>query len=149
MTARFFAITTRGLEDVCANELRTIPGIEILEIAYRRIPFLFTGEFDKLLGLRTVDDVFIDLGNWSGITKQRSALADIKARSRTLGIEEAARLVSQIRILPAYPIFSVTANFVGKRNYSYKEIKHAVCEGIVSRTKWIYSEADHESHLNI
>lgn len=46
------------------------------------------------------------------------------------------------------PSFSVTANFVGKRNYSSDEIKEAVSAGIQSALPWRYA-AENESQLNI
>lgn len=149
MMIKIFAITTRGLEDISAEEMKRIPGMQVGEVSYRKIRAVFTGDLKILSGLRTVDDLFIDLDIWKDIATQRSALEDIQKRSSRIRIEEAVRIIQQVRSLPDPPIFSVTANFVGKRNYSYVEIKQAVSNGILQRRNWQYRQEDHESQLNI
>jgi 23S rRNA G2445 N2-methylase RlmL len=55
-----------------------------------------------------------------------------------------------VRLIPRTPAFSVTASFVGGRNYTMTEIKAAVAEGIAQRyPQWQYREDDAESALNV
>ena len=57
---RVFALTTRGLEAVCADEMAALPGVTIKQIAYRRVTATCGAPLSSLLDLRTVDDVFLD-----------------------------------------------------------------------------------------
>jgi 23S rRNA G2445 N2-methylase RlmL len=80
--------------------------------------------------LRTVDDVYLHLQTWGGIARQRSTLARLTVLSGTLDFYRATRIVSRVRRLPETARFSVTASFVGKRNYTAGEMKLAVAEGV-------------------
>jgi len=147
--ANIFAITTQGLEVICAAELKLIPGVNRVTSAYRRVSATFDGDLNELLKLRSIDDIFIDLATWHGIVKQRSALEDIQYRSSQLNFQNAINLAATIRAINSIPSFSVTANFIGKRNYSYKEIKDAVSVGIRSKQSWNYQEDDRLSEINV
>lgn len=142
LMVKIFAITHRGLEQISAGEMSRVPGLQVTETAYRRVHAVHHGEPGALLGLRTVDDVFLDLGTWEGIVPQRSALADLARLARKLRLQPALETVSQVRPLSPAPAFSVTANFVGKRNYRTAEIKSAVAAGISARYGWAYTEED-------
>lgn len=145
---KLFAITNRGLENISAEEMGQIPGLQIAQVSYRRISVDYDGDLPALLGLRTVDDVFLDLGVWNGIVRQRSALAHLAQMAAKLKLAAAQETVAQIRPLPASPAFSVTVNFVGRRNYSTDEIKAAAAEGIRARYGWTYT-TEEESEINI
>jgi 23S rRNA G2445 N2-methylase RlmL len=54
-----------------------------------------------------------------------------------------------VRELGTPPSFSITANFVGKRNYSTDEIKHDVANGVEASHGWEYRERDAEADLNL
>ena len=47
------------------------------------------------------------------------------------------------------PTFSVTANFVGKRNYTAPEVKDAVADGVTRQCGWAYADDDREADLNL
>src|SRR5262249_19180152 len=53
------------------------------------------------------------------------------------------------RAVPQAPAFSVTANFVGKRNYGAEEIKSAVSEGVMANHDWRYTSDDAVADLNV
>lgn len=143
-----FAVTSRGLEQLCAEEMARLPGLEIREVAYRRVAAWIEGDLGALLGLKTVDDVFLDLETWEAVAAQRSVLARIKELSGRLDLAEALKCISGLRRAGRPPSFSVTANFVGKRNYSSDEIKLAVSEGVAARYGWRYTSED-LSDLNL
>ena len=146
---KIFAITTRGLESVCAEELATVPGVTIQEVAYRRIFASCREALTPLLGLRTVEDIFLYAATWSGMGRTRSTLQTITTMSAQLPLDTMASICAQVRSLPEGPIFSVTANFVGRRNYNSDEIKQACAEGVTSRLGWTYSEDDGLASLNL
>jgi tRNA (guanine6-N2)-methyltransferase len=146
---KVFAITTRGLESVSAKELAAIPGVTVDQIAYRRIFASCQVPFAPLLSLRTVDDIFLYLATWSGVDRARQTLSTLRTVSAQLDLEEAIAICRQVRPIPKLPTFSITANFVGKRNYNTDEIKQACAAGIIERQRWIYSEDDAKADLNL
>jgi tRNA (guanine6-N2)-methyltransferase len=146
---KVFAITTRGLESVCAAELAAIPGVTVEQVAYRRIFATCHGSLQPLLGLRTVEDVFLHAGTWQNIVRLRSTLGTLTALSAQLPLDTIASVCAQLRSIPKSPIFSVTANFVGRRNFTTDEIKQACAEGVTSQRKWTYSEDDGTAQLNL
>jgi tRNA (guanine6-N2)-methyltransferase len=146
---RVFALTTRGLEAVCADEMAALPGVTIDQVAYRRVAATCDAPLAPLLGLRTVDDVFLDVATWSGVVRQRSALARLSDLSAQMDLSKVATRCAEVRPVPRSPLFSVTANFVGKRNYSAAEIKRACTASITAAQGWTYTSDDAEAGLNV
>ena len=147
---KIFAISTRGLETVSAEEINARPGLVVDHISYRRIAADCNAPLDSLLSLRTVDDVFLDVAQWLGIGRPRCTLDKLYTLSAQLDLHASAALCSTVRPLAQPPTFSVTASFVGKRNYSSEEIKHAVSGGILaSHTGWAYTPDDGSADLNV
>ena len=144
-----FALTTRGLENVAAQEINELAHISVQQVAYRRIMAQCHGALASVLVLRTVDDVFLDLAHWSGIGRPRSTLATLRSLSASLDLYSAAMLCAQLRPIDELPLFSVSASFVGKRNYSSEEMKFAIAEGIESQHSWSYTDNDRNADLNI
>lgn len=146
---KVFAITTRGLEKISAAELATVPGLTIDQVAYRRIFATGDGNLTALLKLRTVEDIFLHAATWKNIGRARSTLETLTALSAQLPLDQMVNICARVRSLPASPIFSVTANFVGRRNFSTEEIKQACAKGVTLRQGWAYSEADGAANLNL
>ncbi|HLO31710.1 MAG TPA: methyltransferase domain-containing protein [Anaerolineales bacterium] len=146
---QIFAITTRGLEGISAQELAGLPGVTIDQIAYRRIFAACRGSLAPLLSLRTVDDVFLYVATWSEINRARQALSTLRMASAQLDLHNVLATCEQVRPIQSRPTFSVTANFVGKRNYNSAEIKQACAAGILEREHWLYSENDAQADLNV
>jgi tRNA (guanine6-N2)-methyltransferase len=146
---KIFVITTRGLEPISANELAAMPSVVINQIAYRRVFASCQGPLAPLLSLRTVDDVFLYLATWSEIDRARQTLSRLRVASTKLDLKAALAICEQVRPIQSPPTFSVTANFVGKRNYNTDEIKQACAEGIAEQQNWVYSENDAQADLNV
>ena len=144
-----FVVTNRGLEQVSAEEMAALPGLQVSQVGYRHINARYTGHAANLLALRTVDDVFIRVGEWHEIGPHRSTLALLEQLSMALDLWQAVNIRSQVQPLSNVPTFSVSANFVGKRNYSVDEIKLAVAKGVEAITGWQYQEDDRESEINL
>lgn len=147
--ARLFAVTTRGLEQVSAGEMAELPGLRVDQVGYRRIAATYTGPIAAALALRTVDDLFVDLAEWHGISHHRAVLATLQQLSQELDLGPAAAVRAQVSPLSRPPSFSVSASFVGRRNYTSDEIKQAVAAGIMSGSGWSYQPSDQESEINI
>lgn len=149
MSRQIFTITTRGLEAISASEVASLPGMAIREVGYRRVKAVCDGNLEPVLGLRTVDDAYLSLAQWSGIGRPRSTLQTLLSLATDLDMDGAVRACRQLRAIPDSPVFSVTASFVGKRNYSTDEVKQAVAEGVRNRFPWKYSGDDRTSDLNL
>jgi 23S rRNA G2445 N2-methylase RlmL len=148
MPEKLFILTTRGLEAVSANEIATLHAMTIGRIGYRRITASCAKPLASALNLRTVDDVFLDLVTWRNVGRHRQTLAFMRDLSSRLDLRAAADKIAMLRAVPRSPAFSVTANFVGKRNYSAEELKRAVSEGLMTRHDWRYANDD-AADLNV
>ncbi|MBA2481625.1 MAG: methyltransferase domain-containing protein [Planctomycetes bacterium] len=146
MTA-VFVLTTRGLEDVAAAELGRLAVVG--SVGYRRVTATVAGDLSALLSLRTVDDLFIDCATWAGIARPRAVLATVRQLAGRLDLRATVTALRAVRALPPSPSFTVTASFVGKRNYSGEEIRAAVSSGIAERSGWNHVETDDEADLNV
>jgi tRNA (guanine6-N2)-methyltransferase len=143
-----FAVTTRGLEAISAAEMRA-SGLAVSRIGYRRIESA-CDDLGVVSRLRTVDDVFVQVGRWDEIGHTRDELKRMTTLSAALDLEPALVAVRQIRPLPCPIHFSVTANFVGRRNYTAPEIKVAVAQGIMQqRGEWLYADDDTQAAINL
>jgi 23S rRNA G2445 N2-methylase RlmL len=146
---RVFGLTTRGLETVSAGEMKVLPGVTVTEVAYRRVNATCDSSLDSLLGLRTVDDIFLDITTWTNIKHTRDMLKRFVELSQSLDLENAREICASLRPIYLPPVFSVTANFVGQRNYNVDEIKRSVAAGIEATHDWRYSEDEGVSDLNL
>jgi len=147
-----FAVTTRGLETVSAAELAALPGVTVGTTSYRRVTARAAAPDPALLALRTIDDLFVDVATWEAIGPERAALATLRACSARLDLRPAAATCGIVRAqsIPHPPDFSVTANFVGRRNYTSDEIKVACARAIEDRHRgWTYTSDDREADLNV
>jgi 23S rRNA G2445 N2-methylase RlmL len=144
-----FAITNRGIETICAEEMTLIRGLQVTEVGYRRVQATFTGHLANLLGLRTVDDLFIHLAEWHGIGPHRSTLPLLEQLALDLDLWHALNVRAEIHPLSDTPTFSVSANFVGRRNYNVAEIKKAIAHSIEALSGWHYQEDDRQSDINL
>ena len=147
MTA-LFAVTSRGLEAICAREMER-HGMSVSEIGYRRVHAQASGDLLRLLALSTADDLFLEVSRWSAISHTRAALETLRELAEQLPLRPVLAVCAQLRPIDRRPIFSVTANFVGRRNYSSDEIKTALAAGIEASTGWVYSSDDGAAALNV
>lgn len=147
--AKLFAITTRGLESICAQEISALPGALVQEVAYRRVRFTYSGLLSRLQLIRTADDLFVELAYGQEVHKQRSGLKQIRQLAAEIHPQNAIHLIRKVREIPNIPTFSVTASFVGSRNYTTPEIKQAIAEGVAPSTGWQYTSDEYASDLNL
>jgi 23S rRNA G2445 N2-methylase RlmL len=144
-----FAITARGLEPVAVEEMEAA-GLRVEETGYRRVRAACQGPLAPLLDLRTVDDLFLEVETWLGVDRPRSALDTIRLMSSRLNLYIAAAVCGDLRPIRRPPVFSVTASFVGRRNYTADEIKLACAEGVKqAHYGWTYTPDDREADLNV
>ncbi len=144
-----FAITARGLEPVAAEEMAAA-GLRVEETGYRRVRAACQGPMAALLDLRTVDDLFVEVETWLGVDRPRSALDVVREMSSRLNLYIALAVCGDLRSVRQPPVFSVSASFVGRRNYTADEIKLACAEGVkAAHYGWTYTPDDREADLNV
>ncbi len=147
-----FAVTTRGLETVSAAEMAALPGVIVGTTGYRRVTARVAAPDPALLTLRTIDDLFADVATWEAIGPERAALATMGTYSARIDLRPAAAVCGAVRGRPIRrePAFSVTASFVGRRNYTSDEIKLACARAIEDRHRgWTYTPDDRKADLNV
>lgn len=146
---QILAVMTRGLESIGAEELGTLPGVAVAEVAYRRVVAAYGGDPAALLTLRTVDDILLLLDTRSGFGHTDEALPEIEAWVTAQDYGAALAVRRQISDLPPAPGFDVTAGAVGRHNYTLAEIKAAVAAGVEAVTGWAYTGDDRSADLNV
>lgn len=144
-----FAVTNRGLETTSAEEMAQLRGLQVKTIGYRHILANYTGKAAHLLSLRTVDDLFIYLTEWQEIGPHRVTLARLEQLALDLDLWDAVNVRAEIHPLGENVTFSISANFVGRRNYTTDEIKLAIAKSIETITGWHYTEDDRQGDINI
>jgi tRNA (guanine6-N2)-methyltransferase len=144
-----FAVTARGLESVAAEEMAAA-GLRVEESGYRRVRAVCQGPLAPLLALRTVDDLFLEVETWLGVDRPRSALDVVREMSSQLNLYIALAVCGDLRPVRQPPVFSVTASFVGRRNYTADELKLACAAGIkAAHYGWVYTSDDRDADLNV
>ena len=145
----FFALTAPGLEELSAREIAMLPEVSITTTSYRRISATCSGALASLLSLRTVDDVFLEIATWIDIGRPRSILERLRHLAAQLDLRAAAAYCASLRPVHTPALFSITASFVGKRNYTSEEIKAVLAHEIATRHGWLYQQDDRVADLNV
>jgi tRNA (guanine6-N2)-methyltransferase len=125
------ARSVRGLEWVAAAEVsQALPAASRIAMAAREVTFQLPGLERSALGLRTVDDAFLEVGRVNGLGQGKQvpqgAAHDIAA------LDWAASLASlrAIRPLPRRPRFDVVASLEGRHSVSRFAVENAVGEAL-------------------
>jgi 23S rRNA G2445 N2-methylase RlmL len=145
--ARVFLITTRGLEDLVAEEFAERAAGAVAAMGYRRV----AGEADPaaLVGLRLPDDAFLDLAAWEQVSHTRAALADIGARAAELPLPEALARLRALRDLPARPRLAIAVSHVGARNYSAPEVRASCAAALGRHVELVERDDDAQASLRL
>ena len=80
---------------------------------------------DQLLGLRTADDLLLDVGTLRGIDHTRAALAELTRGLRRIDFAAALTLLGDVRTLSDNATFDVVASLLGRRNYNRYAVEDA------------------------
>jgi tRNA (guanine6-N2)-methyltransferase len=144
---RYFATVTAGLEQLAWQECaRLLPKARLLGFAHRCVHISYSGPAEDLLRLRSVDDVFVYIGEPEAIGSTRASLPDLRDQVSRFDLGPACERCRSVRSFADQPSYSITASFVGARTYSRYEIADAVSKGIADSTNWDYVENRPESH---
>ena len=154
------ARSVRGLEWVAADEISaTLPQASGLAMSSREITFLVPELAPPLLGLRTVDDVFVQVGRVSGLTTSKQAAAIAAPRIADLDWAGALAQLGVIRAIPPHPRLDVVASLEGRRTTLHrrrgilstgKTLRSPLGQGLLKRkgagiSSWRRSHTDEEA----
>lgn len=145
----FFALSTRGLEELVAAEIEEIPTCAVTGKSYRCVTGICTGALHSLTGLRCADDVFIELGTLPDLERTRAGLSRLTGWAEGLDYEAVLAAIRGVRELERNPVWSVSASFVGKRNYSSEEMKTALAQALLARGGVVRPENEADVNLRI
>lgn len=140
MARRYFSRAIAGTEDIVWQDINRQLRAELVTLEWRRIEFSFDGDPQRLLALRSVDDIYILVGKLVNIGKHRHSLDGITEQISGLSFSDAVDACRQIRTMPDRPNYSITATLLGNRNYSRYEVAKAVQDGLAAQYSWNHIE---------
>jgi tRNA (guanine6-N2)-methyltransferase len=133
------ARSVRGLEWIAADEISAaLPQASGLAISSREVTFLLPGLAPPLLGLRTVDDVFLQVGRVSGVVPGKEGPAIAAVRIADLDWAGTLAQLGVIRAVPSHPRLDVVASLEGRRNYNRFAVENAVGDLLARRLHGSY-----------
>jgi len=136
---RFLARSLHGIEWIVAAEIEEVAGATILCLGHREIHFETAKPLAEALSrLRTADDLFLAVGEARQIDRHRTSLERLVRTSSQMPWANALTTLRELRRSAPWTSFSVTASFLGKRNYNRYEIEDHVAKSIRSATGLMY-----------
>jgi 23S rRNA G2445 N2-methylase RlmL len=131
MTPSILARSIRGVEWVLAGEIETRFGRVIEAVGHREVRFAPSAvPAADDLRLATADDVLLTVGEIDGIGRARASLEHLARTAARLPWQGALALLRRLRPDAAPAAFTISASFLGKRNYSRYEVEDRVAEGL-------------------
>lgn len=140
----FFVRATQGLEDVAAAELSALPGARVAEIRHRTVSGTVRPPLAPLAGLRSADDAFLEVARFDGMERARASLARLEEHAAGADLRPALAWIRALRPLPDRPAVSISASFVGRRNYGTADLKCAIARGL-ARSHGLVVDPDERS----
>ncbi|WP_344967429.1 methyltransferase [Streptosporangium fragile] len=125
----------RGLEWVAADEIATVLSPSRIRMRPREIRFDLPEPHPALLTLRTVDDVFVEVGRLDGVGHTKDVPPVLAERVIGLGWAGAVDGLRRLRALPARPLFDVVVSLEGRRNFNRFTLEDAVGEVLAPRLR--------------
>ncbi len=134
----FIARAPHGMEWLAAAELEAA-GARVSRLEHRALWVRFAQLPSRaaLAGLRTLDDVFIAMGDVPELPRDRSALALL--RGLRLDLDAAAAAARHFELTDTRK-FTVVASALGKRNYGRYELESALGSAL-ARGRWTFEDS--------
>ncbi len=134
---KFIALCAPGLEKFVAKELGQVSEVKIHD---GMIMFEFSGKTEKLLEVKTADEILFLVKKLAGISRYKSSLTNIKHQIAKSNFTKFGPINS----------FSVKASYTGKIDYTAKDIIKVVKQGISKKYHWkCYEESKTLIHVII
>lgn len=125
MTFRYIARTVRGLEWISAAEIeRDIAGAAMITMAAREVSFETERPEPAAARLKTVDDLFIQVGEVGGVGHTKADLSPLATQLARLEWRSSIPAVTALRELPEALRFDVVASLEGRRTYNRFDVEN-------------------------
>jgi tRNA (guanine6-N2)-methyltransferase len=132
---QYFARVTAGLETVAWREMEQMAGVHLIGFGHRRIDFTYEGPPTVLLGLKSVDDVYLFITQLDGLDRTRASLRMFQ-ELKEIDFTPAVAILSAIREMAIPPTYGITASHLGKRNYSRYDVEDATQVALSEHLPW-------------
>jgi tRNA (guanine6-N2)-methyltransferase len=124
---RIIARSAHGIEWVCADEIAGhLPAARDVALTRREVTFTLPDLTPAVTGLRTVDDVFLEIGRVDGAGTTKDTVAPLARRLAGLALPAGLAELARIRELPADPSYDVVVSLEGRRTYTRFAVADAV-----------------------
>ena len=136
----FLARTLAGLEWILAAEIEETTEGKIVAMGHREVRFVTSSlpPAAVLTRPRVADDIFVLVGDSSGIGRTRNGLETISRVSGKLPWIDAVRILKRLRPKASWDTFTAAASFLGKRNYNRFELEDRVAAAVGEATGLAY-----------
>jgi tRNA (guanine6-N2)-methyltransferase len=145
MAGRAARVTTiiarslRGLEWVTADEVSAgVPGAGGLVLSSREVTFRVPALTPAVLGLRTADDAFVEVGHVPGAGRAKEAVPLIARAVAGLDWEAALAGLAAVRAVTPEPGLDIVASLEGRRNYNRFAVENAIGNELARRLRGSY-----------
>jgi 23S rRNA G2445 N2-methylase RlmL len=126
-TVRVLVRCVHGLEWLCAEEIESVvPEAGRIALGRREITAEPAALHPALLALRTADDVFLEVGQATGVGTTKDSVPGLAKALAALPWAERIAEVHRVRPVAPAPLLDVVASLEGRRSYSRFAVENAV-----------------------
>jgi tRNA (guanine6-N2)-methyltransferase len=146
MSVTILARSVHGLEWVAADEISSrFPSASDLRLARRELTFVLPALDRALLGLRTVDDTFVQVGSVESVGTARDVPPLLAQDLARLPFTQRLAQLRGVRDgIPGRPRFDVVASIEGRRNYNRFAVANAAGAALAPIFQGFYLERTSE-----
>ena len=135
-STRYFARVTAGTEALAWFEIESLLPVKRLRQSPRTLEFEYPEAPQRLLILRSLDDIYVHLGTLFGLDHTQPSLNVLVNKAKTLDISQAVGICRKVRSVPAAPSYAITASLESPCNYSRFEVADALRRGLDGIVGW-------------
>jgi 23S rRNA G2445 N2-methylase RlmL len=129
--ATLIARCVHGFEWICADEVTArLTDAAQIALSRREITFRLPDLSHHLFELRTVDDVFVEVGQVSGVGTSKDVPHELARRLEALPWPIQLERVRRLRAIPAAPLIDVVASIEGRRGFNRFAVENTSGESL-------------------
>jgi 23S rRNA G2445 N2-methylase RlmL len=137
--ATLIARCVHGFEWICADEVTArLADAGDLALSRREITFRLSDLSHQVFQLRTVDDVFVEVGQVSGVGTSKDVPHELARRLVALPWPVQLERVRRLRVIPAAPLVDVVASIEGRRGFNRFAVENTFGELLARLTGGTY-----------
>lgn len=145
---KFFILCAEGLEDIAIEEIKEQGKIVNIEKFPGIVLFDFSGDYKKLIELKTVDDILVLVKKFQDINRYETSLFIIKKELSKVNLMKTLFTCRKVRRTNQKTSFYIQSSYIGRRDYTAKNITNSAKKGILKNHDWKYDEKG-ELHFHI